>query len=491
LSLLQKKTKTQKPDLSTGPPNDKIPRSFVLRRGRTDKSVLELMHDIRRVMLPYTSTKLRETKQNSLKDFVSVASPLGVTHLILLTQTKRNVLLRIGRIPRGPTLTFRIDQYTPGRLIRASQKRPVDIATAFESSPLVVLHGFGNTASAIEESTTGSNISTSNALKLIMATFQNMFPAINPATVKLASCRRVVLVHYHKETNQVEFRHYVIRAVPVGISKGIKKLLSSNHVPDLSGASDVSDYVLSSARDASGAASDSEYEDNAHSVTLPGNYAGRGNVAESKSSIKLSEIGPRMSLTLLKIEQELCGGETLFHAFVKKSEAEIQALRKSAKEKVALKEERKKLQEANVKKKQAVAEEKKKKKEEKKSLRQQAAVEAAKEGKLGDDIEEDVSDLSEQDEDRPDDDDDAGDSSMEDDGEGEEDHVDLDQQVDDGIDDDEEELEEEEEEEEVDEDAPSAKRTKTKAEKLLEQQVEMKEMMKELARTKTMLSKRK
>lgn len=32
---------------------------------------------------------------------------LGVTHLLVLTRTEKSVMLRIIRVPQGPTLTFR------------------------------------------------------------------------------------------------------------------------------------------------------------------------------------------------------------------------------------------------------------------------------------------------------------------------------------------------------------------------------------------------
>lgn len=35
-------------------------------------------------------------------------------------------------------------------------------------------------------------------LKLVTTTFQGMFPAINPETIHLNDCRRVLLLHYDK-----------------------------------------------------------------------------------------------------------------------------------------------------------------------------------------------------------------------------------------------------------------------------------------------------
>ncbi len=245
-------------------------------------------------MMPHTATKLREQecvrfylqmfptslsrliatfidRNNSLKDFINVAGPLGVTHLIMLSQTEKGPILRVGRIPRGPTLTFRVTAYSLASAVRASQRRPVDIATAFEHPPLVVLHNFSAAVAPTEASRAASasaGVSLPDALKMCMITFQNMFPAINPATVKLLNCRRVVLFHYHKGTGEIEVRHYVIRAMPVGITRAVKKM-AQNRLPDLGKLEDVSEFVLSGGRGAAGIASDSEFEDDAGHVTLP------------------------------------------------------------------------------------------------------------------------------------------------------------------------------------------------------------------------------
>ena len=42
-------------------------------------------------------------------DFVQVAGPLGVSHFIIISRTETHVNLRLCRLPRGPTVTFHID----------------------------------------------------------------------------------------------------------------------------------------------------------------------------------------------------------------------------------------------------------------------------------------------------------------------------------------------------------------------------------------------
>lgn len=334
-------------------------------------------------------TEIRTSlRNNSLKDFISVASPLGVTHLVMLSQTEKGPILRVARIPRGPTLTFRVTAYSLAAAVRASQRRPVDIAAAFEHPPLVVLHNFtttvaGGGATVAAPPAAGTGVSLADALRMCMVTFQNMFPPINPATVKLSDCRRVVLFHYHKGTGEIELRHYVIRALPVGITRAVKKMAQSR-TPDLGGLRDVSEFVLSGGHAGAGAASDSEFEDDIGHVVLPQDYAGVGNTRASQSAVRLSEIGPRMTLKLLKIEQDVCKGEVLYHGYVRRSAADAAKLRAAAKSREQLKAQRRAEQEANVARKLAEKTAKTEAKAARRAEKQQVAVAAAAAGTLGD-----------------------------------------------------------------------------------------------------------
>jgi hypothetical protein len=37
------------------------------------------------MMYPYTATKLKESKKNSLKDYISAAGQFGVSHMMIVT----------------------------------------------------------------------------------------------------------------------------------------------------------------------------------------------------------------------------------------------------------------------------------------------------------------------------------------------------------------------------------------------------------------------
>lgn len=78
----------------------------------------------------------------------------------------------------------------------------------------------------------------------------------------------------------------------------------------------------------------------------------RGNLKSNQSAIRLTEIGPRMTLELVKIEDGLCDGEVLYHTYVSKTSEEVSELRQRNMEKKRLKEQRKREQEENVRRKQ-------------------------------------------------------------------------------------------------------------------------------------------
>ena len=78
------------------------------RRRQVDPSVTLLVKDMRKVMAPHTAGKLRERKDNSVKDYVNLAGSLRVSHLLMFTQTERAVNLRCARMPHGPTVTFQV-----------------------------------------------------------------------------------------------------------------------------------------------------------------------------------------------------------------------------------------------------------------------------------------------------------------------------------------------------------------------------------------------
>ena len=338
-------------ELVQGQPGTKtseVPRSFVMKRGKLGELVKELSEDMRHVMEPHTARNLKETKANKLKDFVQVSGPLGISHFMIFSATERSKYLKICRTPRGPTLTFRVHKYTLAREVAASQRNPRAPPNAFLSPPLVVLNNFGDAPHQ----------------KLATITFQNLFPPINVRKVKLSTCQRAVLVDYDKNTGRFQFRHYTISAAPTGANRRLRKLLTSRNAPDLGGLADVSDFFQPGSAGGAGGggglsdASDSEGEDAVNArVDLAQDY-NRVAHANTRSRVILQEVGPRMELELMKVEEGMCEGRVLYHAYVQKTEEEVVELEQKKVDKEALRKKRREEQEANVRRKAKEAAEK-------------------------------------------------------------------------------------------------------------------------------------
>lgn len=189
----------------------------------------------------------------------------------------------------------------------------------------------------------------------------------------LSSARRVVLLSYNAQTHTIDFRHYLISVRPVGVSRPIRKLVTGSTankasalplsrkrersasisddegfsgqstgmgargkgVLDLSRAEDISDYILrhegmgfvtsdsemsdmsEGGGSQSGHSSGSEEDERRGKVRLASDYVGRGNrgkgVKGEKRAVRLVELGPRMELGLIKVEEGVGEGEVMFH----------------------------------------------------------------------------------------------------------------------------------------------------------------------------------
>jgi len=319
----------------------KAPHSFVVHRGKTGKFVQELCRDFRQVMEPFTASGLKARPKNTIKDFVHVAGLLKVSHFCVFSKTNLGPYLKIARFPRGPTMSFRVTDYTLARDVRSSLRRQVTYEKQYLNHALLIMNNF-----------TGED----KGLELTESMFRNMFPNINVTKVKLNTVRRAVLLNYNKDTKTIDFRHYTIKVVPVGVTRSVKKIVSSK-VPNLGKYDDMADFLTRG-----GAASESEAEDDETShVTLPQAVSSRGNMAAQQSSVRLVELGPRMTLQLIKIEDGLLDGEVLYHDYIEKTDEEVKEIRAKREKKKKEKEKRKNVQAENVRKKEKAKEDHKQK----------------------------------------------------------------------------------------------------------------------------------
>ena len=349
-----------------------------------NNTLTQLVKDTRNMMQPHTAIRLRERKSNKLKDFVVMAGPLGITYLMLFSQNEKtgSTHLRLSSMPRGPTISFKVLEYSLCKDVSRIQKNPKSISASsheFVNPPLLVISGFTNPKNASPEE------------KLVVTMFQNMFPPISPINTKVGTIRRVLLLNKDKETGIIELRHYVIDTKLVDVSRNVKKLINvkshlNKKLPNLSKTKDVADIILDPYAQA-GFTSDSEVEDDSivevnegddsSVLTKPSAEESKIETApgqKRKKAVKLSEIGPRMKLELIKIEDGVCDGKVLYHSQFSKTKAQMNKLEQQHALRKKAKDLRKKEQAANVA-----------KKNEKKLLKKQRREERKKAGELGSD----------------------------------------------------------------------------------------------------------
>ncbi|XP_072776015.1 suppressor of SWI4 1 homolog [Taeniopygia guttata] len=306
-----------------------VPHSFVFPRGRPGRSLRSLCRDLRRVLEPFTARNLQVRRSNSLRDLVAVAGPLGVSQFLALSKSQTGINLKLFRLPGGPTLTFKVLQYSLVRDVVSSLRRHRMHEQQFRHPPLLVLGNFG---------------ARQPQLKLMAGMFQGMFPALNVHKVNLNSIRRCLLISHDADAQRLEFRHYSVQVVPVGLSRGIRKILQEKF-PNLARMDDISQLLLG---DAPLSESEAEPDGPQNVLELAQNCAGRGNSAAQQSAVRLTEIGPRLTLQLLKVEEGLGQGNVLYHGLAPKGEQELQVLQARREQRLQVRAERRREQEQNL-----------------------------------------------------------------------------------------------------------------------------------------------
>lgn len=133
---------------NNGPPGKAVsaaqasraPKSMVIRvgAGEVGPSVSQLVKDVRLMMEPGTASRLKERRSNRLRDYVTMAGPLGVSHLLLFSRsTSGNTNLRLALTPRGPTLHFRVERYSLCKDVKKALKHPKGAGKEYLTAPLV------------------------------------------------------------------------------------------------------------------------------------------------------------------------------------------------------------------------------------------------------------------------------------------------------------------------------------------------------------------
>ena len=316
-----------------------------------------------------------------------MAGPLGVSHLLLFSRSNTgNTNLRLALTPRGPTLHFRVENYSLCKDIQKAIKHSKSCKKEYLTPPLLVMNNF---ASSVPSN--GSDPAVPKHLESLTTTiFQSLFPPISPQNTPLSSIHRVLLLDREvpKLSSEptstddgaytINLRHYAITTRRTGLSRGIRKLNAAKRlahdrkrkrgIPNLGKLDDVADYILDPAA-AGGftSGSESEVETDAEVEVLETTArkvlskkqmnAMRSNNEKiqkpdnngtEKKAVKLVEIGPRMKLRMTKVEEGVCGGKVMWHEYINKSKEEILAMEKIWETRRREKEERRRIQKENV-----------------------------------------------------------------------------------------------------------------------------------------------
>lgn len=342
----RKKTKTHQEESQELPSS--IPRSIVLRRGKVGANIKNLIKELKVLLYPFCAVNLKESNKNTLKDFLSLVDVYGFSHMFALTNTEKASYLKLAKMPSGPTLTFKINEYCLAADIFRENKNKIALTKIFNHIPLCILNGFSNSSIPAMYK---------EPLSIASTMFQSIFPPLNINELNVNQAKRSLLVNLNLDENKepvIELRHYDIDTEKSSGKKTISNILNMKKT-DLSNFQNIADYILKQ----SGFTDASDNEDNEVNV-----ISGKVNklskdednskikITDNAMKVKLNEIGPRLSLKLIKIEEGFFKGNVAFHGLVKKSKKEIIAKSKELKEKKLEKQKRREEQEANVKRKE-------------------------------------------------------------------------------------------------------------------------------------------
>ena len=288
-------------------------------------------------MYPYTLINLKESKKNNIKDFLSLVDIYGLSHMMMFTNTEKNSYMHFAKMPKGPTVTFVIKRYSLASDIYSNkEKDQIPLTKNYGNIPLLIMSGFNNSKIPEEFSA---------PIKIVSMMFQSFFPPVNLSEVQIKKFKRVVLVNLllNEENDnipEIEFRHYEIELQKYSVKKTISNLINNlGKTKDLSNFNNISDYILKH----SGYSSCSDNEEEAKCEII-----NEKNNQNEKTTIKLKEIGPRMNLSIFKIQEGFFKGNVVYHSLIKKTRKEIFEIMTEKKEKEKEKKERQKIQDENV-----------------------------------------------------------------------------------------------------------------------------------------------
>ena len=157
---------------------------------------------MRLVMNPNIVINPKEKSSNNMRDFLSLVDIYGYSHMITFTNTDKNSYMHLAKMPKGPTISFKINDFILASDIFANNTQ-CPLIKDFSHTPLMVMTGFNNEKIAEEYKTA---ITTTSML------FTSFFPPCDLSSINMKKYKRVVLINLNIIDNipQIELRYYKI-----------------------------------------------------------------------------------------------------------------------------------------------------------------------------------------------------------------------------------------------------------------------------------------
>ena len=290
-------------------------RNAVLHFGASSSLLEQLIVDWRKALFPVTpySFTAAYKKQDKIK-LSELKTGLGeghVSHVHLFHLNQSGMTLRIARMPCGPTLLFRVESFERMRDVMGAQTRSYGAdQRLYRHPPLVILNKFPyehrSAAPPAEK-----------AAFLAGEMFRSLFPAnVVEGASKDRKMKRVLLfsrVQTDSGEVLIDTRHYAIIGKSATKKQRAMDLLQKGKVPRLlmhklqqSGGS-YDDFIKGIDDRDCGFTTDTDGEGEVIQLPEDTSFGGYRN----ECRIKLVEIGPRLSLRLLSIEEGVCSGKVI------------------------------------------------------------------------------------------------------------------------------------------------------------------------------------
>ena len=229
-----KKKKTRTHIAETEAEIDDVPKSMIMRRTKIEKEGKYLEKNLRELMYPYTTMKLKESLKLKMKDIMETSKNFNVKNLIFMTSKNNNLYLKFLVTPTGPTLTFKVDGYVLCSDLQLLIPKNKIINTRNLGIPMVICKGFEDGGNKEKPET-----------NLMHSLFKNLFPGLlHHKNMNANSFKRCVFFSYNKQKEVVEMRNYFIKKHITDINKNFKKIINSSYIPNFENVNDVGDLLI-------------------------------------------------------------------------------------------------------------------------------------------------------------------------------------------------------------------------------------------------------